>query len=85
MNIPDASISPDTCPIAYDHTDDIDECAVCGWGAPTVKPLPSSPRDMLNMTGPERIQEAIDRLSGAYAPTRRITICGPDPYRKEGA
>jgi hypothetical protein len=19
------------CPIAYDHTDDLDECAVCGW------------------------------------------------------
>lgn len=21
----------DRCPIAYDHNDDRDECAVCGW------------------------------------------------------
>lgn len=64
--------NPDTCPISYDHTDDIDECAVCGWGEPVEKAPASGPKDMTNMTGPQRIQETIDRLSGRYAPTRPI-------------
>lgn len=64
------------CPIAYDHTDDLDECAVCGWGEPVQKAPASGPRDMATLSGPERIQEAIARLSGAYAPTRRVVICG---------
>lgn len=69
-------MSIESCPIAYDHTDDLDECAVCGWGEPVEKPLARSPRDLSTLNGPEKIHEAIDRLGGAYAPTRRITICG---------
>lgn len=34
-----------TCPIAYDHTDDLDECAVCGWGRPEPPP-PRSGQDV---------------------------------------
>ena len=64
--------NPAPCPVAYDHTDHLDECAVCGWGKPVEKAPASGPKDMTHMTGPQRIQEAIDRLSGAYAPTRRI-------------
>lgn len=60
------------CPVAYDHTEDLDECQVCGWGAPVEKPPAHGPKDMTTMTGPERIREAIDRLNGRYAPTRPI-------------
>lgn len=68
---------PDTCPIAYDHMDDLDVCAVCGWGASVEQAPSSGPKDMTNMTGPQRIQEAIDRVSGRYAPTRPMLFrCG---------
>lgn len=62
------------CPIAYDHNDDLDECMVCGWTLESeVTPVKArGPKDMTNMTGPERIREAIDRLNGRYAPTRPI-------------
>jgi hypothetical protein len=70
------------CPIAYDHTDDLDECKVCGWG--TAEPIPpsSGPKDYASLrTGPERIREAIKRLSGGYAPTQPTMFnCRPtDP------
>jgi hypothetical protein len=64
----------EVCPIAYDHTDDLDECAVCGWRMDE-RPEPRRPRDLATLTGLERIQEAIDRLGGAYAPQSRVTIC----------
>lgn len=34
------------CPIAYDHTDDLDECAVCGWTG-TEPPAPPSGQDVV--------------------------------------
>lgn len=64
----------DVCPIDYDHNDDLDECMVCGWTLDLDKPQASGPKDMSTLTGPERIQEAVDRLGGAYAPTQRITF-----------
>ena len=67
------------CPIAYDHTDDLDECAVCGWSLESEIPEPRRPRDMSALTGPERIQEAIDRLGGAYAPQYPVRLCGQEP------
>jgi hypothetical protein len=70
------------CPIAYDHTDDLEECQVCGWRLEDEykRPEPRRQRDMSTLTGPERIQEAINRLNGTYAPyTMPITfICGGD-------
>lgn len=70
-------MSTEACPIAFDHTDDLDECKVCGWTLEAHKPFVSGPKDMTNMTGPHRIQEAIDRLNGRYAPTRPILFrCG---------
>lgn len=74
--IPDEAVKAH-CPIAYDHTDAIDECRVCGWGAHEAAVPASGPRDMSTMTGPERIREAIKRLNGGYAPTRPIMFdCG---------
>jgi len=69
------TVPREPCPIDYDHTDDLEECAVCGWRLPK-RPEPRGPRDMATLTGPERIQEAIDRLSGAYAPQRMVRLCG---------
>lgn len=68
----------DVCPVAYDHNDDLDECAVCGWVAEEEGLPPTGPKDMTDMTGPQRISEAIRRLNGAYAPTRPIL------FAKEG-
>jgi len=71
--IPDAAVeAAEDCPVAYDHNDDLDECRACGWTLEVEKIPTSGPRDMTNMTGPQKIQEAIDRLSGRYAPTRPI-------------
>ena len=67
-------MSRESCPVAYDHSDDLDECRVCGWGAPVEKQPAHGPKDMSALTGPEKIREAIARLSGAYAPTHRITF-----------
>jgi hypothetical protein len=67
-----------TCPIAYDHTDDLDECMVCGWKL-EAHPEPRRPRDFATLTGPERIREAIDRLNGAYAPQMPVRLCGSAP------
>lgn len=75
--IPAEAVEAAHCPIAYDHTDDLDECMVCGWTLEAEGVPASGPRDMTNMTGPQKIQEAIDRLSGRYAPTRPILFrCG---------
>ena len=75
--IPVESVEAANCPIAYDHTDDLDQCMVCGWTIEVDEPPASGPRDMTNMTGPQKIQEAIDRLSGRYAPTRPVLFnCG---------
>lgn len=68
----------ESCPIAYDHTDDLDECRVCGWSLEE-RPKAQGPRDLETLTGPERIREAIKRLSGGYAPTQPIKFaCRPD-------
>jgi hypothetical protein len=74
-----------TCPIEYDHTDDMDECMVCGWRLEDEckHPEPRRPRDISALTGPERIREAIDRLNGSYAPQSRIVICGPSEDERE--
>lgn len=70
----------ESCPIAYDHTNDLDECKVCGWGVVEPSPPAAAPRDYASLaTGPERIREAIKRLSGGYAPTEPIMFnCRPN-------
>lgn len=69
--------NPTNCPIAYDHNDDLDQCMVCGWTLEVERPFVGGPKDMTALTGPQRIQEAIDRLSGRYAPTCPILFrCG---------
>ena len=66
------------CPIAYDHTSELDECAVCGWVQyPEQKAIQHAPP----ATGLERIQEAIKILSGGYAPKTSILICGDPALR----
>lgn len=80
MSISDeaAGAAEEVCPIAYDHVDNLEECAVCGWRIEE-RPKTRGPRDIAPLNGPERIQEAIDRLSGAYAPQHRIMfMCRPD-------
>lgn len=61
------------CPIAYDHTEDLEKCMVCGWTEATEvhKDQPLPPK-----TGLERIQEAIKILNGGYAPKNPVLICG---------
>lgn len=63
----------EVCPVGYDHTEDLDECMVCGWtGIPESQPA----TDSKPVTGQERIREAIKILNGGYAPKNRIVICG---------
>lgn len=62
------------CPIAYDHVG-VDECEVCGLTAGADSTPAHGPRDMDSLTGPKKIEEAIARLSGAYAPTEHVILC----------
>ena len=62
------------CPVAYDHTDNLDECFVCGW---TEFLEPANEQESKPLTGPERIREAIKILNGGYAPRNPALICGP--------
>lgn len=65
-------MSNNTCPIAYDHTDDLDECMVCGWRLEFGKLEEDTHQDPTKITVFQLARESIAGLSGVYAPVQRI-------------
>lgn len=63
------------CPIAYDHNDDLEECAVCGWTVASELAARRVPSEA------ELVREDFYRRNpwlrppGSFAPSRPVVLC----------